>query len=79
MKELCYAKGKIILCENGHEVADVLRDLHRGDEGYSTAFGNYRQNQRQPKVGEKLPLMCYCGGVWFDKHELYIGRQNEQN
>ena len=73
--ELMHAAGTIILCEDGHEVAEVLRDLHLGDYDYSTAIGNFRPEQTEPKLGAPLPLKCYCGAVWFKNHKLVHWRE----
>jgi len=57
--------GTIILCENKHEVCEVLRNITRGDMDYSTAIGNWRSDQIPAKKGDQLPLKCWCGGIYF--------------
>lgn len=61
------SKGAVILCADGHEVCDVVMDLHKGDTGYSKAFANWRSGQTIPKKGDPLPLLCFCGQPWFEK------------
>jgi glyoxylate utilization-related uncharacterized protein len=65
MKELIHKKGSIILCPNGHEVAELERDLHKGDINYHTAVVNWRSDQIPAKKGDKLPLCCWCGEPYF--------------
>jgi hypothetical protein len=70
--ELMYPAGTIILCEQGHRVAEVLRDLHRGEVGYATAIGNYSPDQTVPKRGDLLPLKCHCGAIWFAQYNRFV-------
>lgn len=58
--------GTVVLCENGHAVCEVIRDLHKGDTNYSTHVGKWREGQTPAQVGQLLPLRCKCGGVYFN-------------
>ena len=70
--ELLHHAGEIILCERGHRVAKVLRDIHLGDEDYATAIGEFEDGQIVPKKGDKLPLECHCGALWFGKNHSFM-------
>ena len=63
-RPLSLSKGSIILCENGHQVATINRDIYKGDTGYSSAF-DFEENQHVPTKAEPEPLRCHCGGIWF--------------
>lgn len=62
---LVHPKGTIILCSKGHEVAEVLDDLHKGDVDYSLKVGKWRPFQNPVKKGDRLPLKCFCGSNYF--------------
>lgn len=64
-KVLVHPKGAIILCSNGHEVAEVIEDLYRGDINYSHKVGNWRPFQTIAKKGCELPLRCFCTAIYF--------------
>lgn len=66
MKEICHKKGEIVVCDNGHEVADIINDLHRGDYPLSSFINNFRPNQKIPNKGDPFPMKCWCGAIWLN-------------
>jgi hypothetical protein len=75
-----YPLGTVLLCENGHEVCETIRDLTRADINGSviyndlwptaTGVGKWRPGQTPPKFCEPMPpLKCWCGGSYMDYHD----------
>ena len=70
MSDWGVAKGTIILCTNGHEVAEVLRDLYFGEMHWTDAIGKWREGQSAPKLGDPQPILCHCGAPYFEHDEF---------
>lgn len=66
--DLMHPAGTVVLCEDDHEVCDIVRDIHKGDADYASAFANWRGNQQEPEVGQPLPILCRCGAEWLSKY-----------
>src|ERR1035437_4365434 len=62
---LIHPAGTVVLCKNGHEVCEILRDLYRGDTHYFDAVGKWRSDQVPAKYADPLPLKCWCGEPYF--------------
>lgn len=58
--------GTVVMCENGHEVCDIVKPLYRGDFNYSHKFQYWRPKQKIPTKGEPFPLRCWCGSIYLD-------------
>jgi hypothetical protein len=57
-----YAKaGEHIVCEAGHHVCTVLRDVHQGQRFDPDALGEWAIPV--PQVGRPIPL-CHCGELF---------------
>jgi hypothetical protein len=63
-EKLVHKRGDIVVCENGCNVATLNSAIYRGELGYSTKL-DYFEGQAVAKSGDKLPLHCKCGGVYF--------------
>jgi len=69
---LVHQPGEIVLCEQGHEVCDVIGKIHIGDVGYSEMVGNWRSNQIPAKKGDPVPLRCWCNAPYFNHHKFIM-------
>jgi len=76
-KLLMHKKGTEIFCEDGHKVAEVVEDLYKGDYPYMHKISNYDSHQQIPNFGDPLPVRCFCGAKWFEKHNFV--NANETN
>jgi hypothetical protein len=56
-------KGSIIVCPNGHEIAELLDDLFVNEIGWSHKIGKWRQPS--PAMGTVEPKCTICGEPWW--------------
>jgi hypothetical protein len=72
-------QGTVILCADGHEVAELLRELHLGELHWTDAIGRWRDGQSVPKLGAPQPLLCHCGAPYFEHDEFPYMRWPEDD
>lgn len=56
--------GELVICEGGHVIATIAKDIPRGSEHDDSFF---RWRQQPPKEGTPAKLVtCHvCGAPWF--------------
>ncbi len=56
-------KGEEIVCENGHVICTVARDIKRGELFDPEVFHRWRDPP--PTIGTEKQPCCRCGAEWF--------------
>jgi len=64
MKEVCQRdKGYVFTCPNGHEIVEIIEDIHYGELNWFAKFGKWRQTPIVP--GTLYPKCEICGEIWW--------------
>ena len=55
-------KGEVVVCENGHPVCELARDVNLGETFDPSDLVNWKQSP--PKIGDTAPR-CVCGARYW--------------